>query len=267
MGYCANCDVVFQVPQPGPSELQEIYDRSYFNAWGEDVSPAEYWQMKLALARHILARVGDGLIGRKALDIGCATGAGLTALAEYGMEPHGIEVNAYAVEAARKRVPGAQVVHGALDDAPFADGVFSLVVLSDVIEHFPDPWPCMARISRLLAPGARLAVVTPDVSAPSARLFGRSWPHFKREHLVMFTRGSLRRLLEDAGLTVKSVGSLAKPLTLAYAERVLAAYGNVFLSGGARLLGRVLPTRLRHAILPVPMGEILAIAEKPLTPE
>jgi len=53
---------------------------------------------------------------------------------------------------------------------PFADGSFDLVTLNYVVEHIEDVHETFAEISRVLVPGGRLVILTPNVKSYYVRL-------------------------------------------------------------------------------------------------
>ncbi len=76
---------------------------------------------------------------------------------------------------------------------PFEDGEFDTVVLSDVLEHIPEPWRLVHEIRRILAPGGHALVNVPF-------LYGiHETPH----DYYRFTGFALRRFAAEAGLAVK----------------------------------------------------------------
>lgn len=261
--------MVLQSSPPDGEELGRIYGADYYASWGGgaddhegDAAVRPYWSLKKALAHALLDRLGP-LPNGHALDVGCATGAFLEALAERGCTPWGVDVNSHAVRAAKARVPAATVRAGNLSDLLGDAPPFGAAILSDVIEHLHDPAAELATLHRLLAPGARIVVLTPDIGSLSARLMGRHWPHIKREHLCYFTRRSLSDCLARAGFTGIRVTASRKPLTLAYAVRQLTVYPQPVLSPAARMLGRLLPRPVLDTLIRLPMGEMLATAQKP----
>jgi len=78
-------------------------------------------------------------------------------------------------------------------------GSLDLVVSQNVLEHIADDGAAMAAMAAALAPGGRLVALVPA----HPRLFGaldRGYGHHRR-----YTRSSLRRLVEDAGLEATDV--------------------------------------------------------------
>ena len=78
---------------------------------------------------------------------------------------------------------------------PFADGSFSHVMTSEVLEHVPDPKAFMAEVARVIAPGGSLVLTVPW----SARL------HHLPHDFHRFTRFALATLVESNGLQVQHI--------------------------------------------------------------
>ena len=70
------------------------------------------------------------------LEVGCNVGNQLLLLEQSGYDNlYGIEVQSYAVERARKRVPGACIAEGSALNIAFPDEYFDLVFTSGVLIH------------------------------------------------------------------------------------------------------------------------------------
>jgi pseudaminic acid biosynthesis-associated methylase len=70
------------------------------------------------------------------LEVGCNIGNQLLCLQRIGFENlYGIEPQEYAVEMAKRRAKGIQIMRGNIFDIPFKDGYFDLVFTSGVLIH------------------------------------------------------------------------------------------------------------------------------------
>ena len=93
------------------------------------------------------------------LDAGCGTGRNLVEFGRLGTA-EGIDVSPQAVDFCRSR--GLEGVRqGALEELPFEDGRFDLLLATDVIEHLDDDRPALLELRRVARPGARLVVTVP----------------------------------------------------------------------------------------------------------
>jgi 2-polyprenyl-3-methyl-5-hydroxy-6-metoxy-1,4-benzoquinol methylase len=134
----------------------------------------------------------------RALDVGCATGALLDVLRAQGWEPQGAEICAPAAEYGRLRYR-LPIHSGSLESARFPDGRFELVHASHLIEHLNEPGAFLDEVARVLAPDGLLVLTTPNVSSFQARYFGPAWRSAINDHLYLFSRRSLERLLVAHG--------------------------------------------------------------------
>jgi ubiquinone/menaquinone biosynthesis C-methylase UbiE len=160
---------------------------------------------------HLRAFVRSLGHAERALDLGCGDGR-LTAELDAG-ELSAADVSRVALERARRRLPDARLAE--LDpDAllPFDDGAFDLVLCAETIEHVRDVQLLLSESRRVLRPGGTLALTT-----PASRTLVRP-PDPLSPHLHLFTRRSLRRLLDALGFEVRSLERRAGTL-LARATR------------------------------------------------
>ena len=69
-----------------------------------------------------------------------------------------------------------------LDDIPKSDDTYDAVVLTQFLEHVPDPWTVMKEIKRVLKPNGRLLLSVP-LTAP---LHGEPWHFYHFTHYALF---------------------------------------------------------------------------------
>lgn len=144
--------------------------------------------------------------GDKVLDVGCGTGTlTMTAMAQvasYG-EVHGIDAAPEMIEAARRKAAkaGAEVSFqvGLIENIPFPDNSFDIVLSSLMLHHLPGEdlkRLGFSEICRVLKPGGRfLAVDYEPLSNPFLRvLFG-----VLTIHGVRSTFSGLPAMMEEAG--------------------------------------------------------------------
>jgi len=173
----------------------EGYSREYYLQRGNAMFQAE--------ARHLLAacRLENG---SRLLEVGCGGGGLLQsriAMATAGLTA-GVDVNGAALSLARPLAPGAAL---ALADAaclPFAGGCFEAVVAQHVIEHFEHPDVVLQEWSRVLAPGGRVVVATPNALYPDPALFDDA------THRKIYTLDGLKALFTRNGFDIEHAYSL-----------------------------------------------------------
>jgi SAM-dependent methyltransferase len=148
-------------------------------------------------ARFWLHDLGPGE-GRRLLEVGCGSGARLADLERAGWVVEGQDVDDAAVATARAR--GLHVHAGKVEEIDLPMAAYDVVLMSHVLEHLHRPVEVLRRCRALLRPGGRLVLSTPNVSSLGHRLYGPSWIHLDPpRHLVVHGRGSLERVLRQAG--------------------------------------------------------------------
>jgi SAM-dependent methyltransferase len=181
----------------------------------EDAEPPDWELRRSFLLDHL--RPGD-----RALDLGSGEGAFTAVMAEAGAQAVGVEVAQAALARARARHPQLDFrlapIEGPL---PFADNGFELVWSSEVIEHVADTARWLSEVRRVLVPGGRLLLTTPAHGRLRVALGGiERFSEPLGDHLHLYTRASLRSLLDEFGFGEVSVRAAAGPPLL---RRVLLA--------------------------------------------
>ncbi len=138
------------------------------------------------------------------LDIGCGNGEALQNMADLGWQVRGVDFDPIAVQIAQKK--GLEVRLGKLAAQDYPSAFFDAITMSHVIEHVHDPLSLLGECRRILKPGGRLVVVTPNSRSWGHQRFRANWMHLDPpRHLHVFNEQSLRRLIETAGFRVVSL--------------------------------------------------------------
>ena len=104
------------------------------------------------------------LAGMRIVDVGCNHGYGSRILAGSAGAVVGVDLSPKAIELARELNHSANLSFE-LSDAgrmPFADASFDAAVSFQVIEHIEDPRPYLREIRRVLKPGGKVILTTPN---------------------------------------------------------------------------------------------------------
>jgi SAM-dependent methyltransferase len=143
---------------------------------------------------HLLRWATRGVApGARVLDVGAASGLLVREASAQGFRAVGVEPSRPL--AARARAEGIEVYDGVLPNAALGQEPFAFVALVDVIEHVDDPLALLRECARVLAPGGRVLIVTPDRRSVAARLLGRRWWHRRLAHVGYFDRRTLTEAL------------------------------------------------------------------------
>jgi SAM-dependent methyltransferase len=243
------------------AEIERLYSDGYAAERGHGEDPAVEEAKRRTFRRWLPEPPHAG--GRRLLDVGCSTGAALEVARGLGWEIHGIDLAAESIEAARARLPGADLRAGDPARAGFPPESFQAITLFDVLEHFPDPRAALEEIHGLLVPGGALVGITPDAGSLSARLLGSRWFHFIEEHLYYFDRRNIRRLLEESGFDEVRIRGARKCISLEMAYRHFRIHPDLGGAGLARALLGPIPPRLRRLSLWIPCGQLGFSARRP----
>ena len=158
------------------------------------------------------------------LEIGCGAGNLLLQAAVRGSYPVALDLARQALTFVRSRLREAQSGLEAPRDfmclqsvgelLPLADRSFECILLSEVIEHLEAPQVSIKEAARVLRPGGRLLVTTPN--------YRSLWPLMERvvdllnmapkmageQHISRFHPASLKQLLIKAGLHIEYFGTI-----------------------------------------------------------
>ena len=133
--------------------------------------------------------------GGRALDAGCGPGGNGAWLAEH-KNVFGLDISAHALRYVQERRPQLPV-RGSIQELPFADAVFDVVVEITVLCSVPDDRATVLELARVLAPGGVLLLMEPAFDA--LRRAHDATVHAQRR----YRRRDLTQLVVDAGLVVQ----------------------------------------------------------------
>jgi SAM-dependent methyltransferase len=162
--------------------------------------------------KHRLMNYHDFFINRitsedRVLDIGCGIGAVAYDVAkDTGASVLGIDIHEGNIATAKERYqhPGLEFrVGDALETLP--EGIYSLVILSNVLEHLPGRPAFLRRVQEAIRP-ARILIRVPlferDWRVPLKKELGVEW-RLDDTHEIEYTLESFAREMQEAGLTIK----------------------------------------------------------------
>ena len=136
--------------------------------------------------------------GGRLLDVGAGSGWLVEHLCALGWRAEGLDFDPQSVAAARAR--GLVMHAGSLPAQAFPAASFDAVTMSHSIEHVHDPVGWLAEVLRILKPGGRLALATPNTRSFGHRVFGAHWFALDPpRHLHLFNAGAMTLALKAAG--------------------------------------------------------------------
>ena len=140
--------------------------------------------------------------GGRVLDVGCGAGQVVGRLTEAGFEAHGVDVSEPNIAKARRFSERCQFYDG--KHLPFPDRHFASVGALNVLEHVEAPEAFIVELVRVLEPGGRIVVSSPNFF----RVFGFRDYHVKMRGVGNKFRNWLRlrekrRQMRNAPATVR----------------------------------------------------------------
>ncbi len=200
---CPDCDHCFTDLRS--IDIPEQYEKGYFEKEHRNWFLHPNLSLYEKLSQIILKHKGDSSV----LDIGCGNGNFLRYLRGKGGSLHltGIDVSP------NQPVAGIQYLHGDFFNENF-DRQFDVLVSLAVIEHIPDVGAFAKRLRELCAPNGLVINMTVDersviyAAAQTLMRLGYSVPLkrlYSKHHVNHFTSSSLKRLLEQQGISTLQV--------------------------------------------------------------
>lgn len=237
----ANCGTAWLDPRPVLEDLGEAYTNYYTHSSGPAAAPRLHWDDRLfrwlrtgylagryrhrrgecstvrrwlgkllTLHPDLASRVDleafylDPVPGGRFLEIGCGSGDHLAAMRDLGWQVQGVDADPAAVQAAQRR--GLPVQCGTVQQLDAPPASFDAIGLCHVIEHVDDPIEVLMACRKLLVPGGRLVLVTPNIASFGHARFGRHWLALDPpRHLRLYTCASLQATVQAAGFVESTV--------------------------------------------------------------
>jgi 2-polyprenyl-3-methyl-5-hydroxy-6-metoxy-1,4-benzoquinol methylase len=134
------------------------------------------------------------------LDFGCGNGDLIEYLLARGVDAEGLELDVARIRNALKRpVEDRVTLYEGGRRLPFADNAFDSIVSTEVIEHVPGMADYVPELARILKPGGRLAVTTPDITSIPSSFPANCvpWHLLEATHINFFTPRSLEALFSS----------------------------------------------------------------------
>jgi SAM-dependent methyltransferase len=167
------------------------------------------------------------------LEAGCGEGYGAGLLTGWASTVIGLDYDELTARHVARTYPEVHTVRGNLAGLPLADGSVDVVANLQVIEHLWDQEGFLAECHRVLRPGGRLLVTTPNRITFSP---GRDTP-LNPFHTRELAADELTELLVDAGFAVELMAGLRhgpqlRDLDARFGGSIIEAQVAVVVSGG-----------------------------------
>lgn len=234
---CVNCGLVYLDPCPTIEDINKTYTTAYAGrkklTLSQKLTPigklkrlvkagffasaygykkgVPLWQRILALPVYLSPywreQLAFGVMdlpfkkGGRLLDIGCGIGGFLEQMSDLGWETEGLDTDPKVVQICRSS--GLAVREGTLESQDYPDDYFDAVTMKHVIEHIHDPISLLKECKRILKPGGKLVILTPNFESLGHKIFRSQWLGLDvSRHLVLFTANTLSEAIQKGGLKV-----------------------------------------------------------------
>jgi 2-polyprenyl-3-methyl-5-hydroxy-6-metoxy-1,4-benzoquinol methylase len=205
------------------AQVRALYEHDLREIWDPRIAP-QVWNQHHNQLETCLSVVGAAM-GLRILDVGCAQGTLALLLGERGHEVWAVDIRQEFLDYAASRHERGRVhfVRGDALDLQFAEQ-FDVIFANQVVEHIVYPGRLFASARRLLTPGGRLVVTTPNYdyvknALPSFCDLGDASQHAWRQHsadgdghFFAYRGRELRALLHEAGFRSVHVGCFETPI-------------------------------------------------------
>jgi len=207
---------------------------------------AEQWGRFAEPARAVLAEVTGIGPGMRVLDIGCGSGEMCALAAARGAEVAGIDAAEGMIEIARRRLPGADLRVGPMEQLPWEDDRFDVATAVNALQFAADFVDALAEAARVVRPGGSVAVC--------------NWGRMQDRELFVVMRalrdgpsaagseigepGGLEALARRAGLEPAQAGDVEVPYAPPDQETLEQAFLNDAAFGALQRIGEAETRRL-----------------------
>ncbi len=231
---CPACTCRFKQYVPTTKLLALIYNSNYVHF--APATPATTASTSDSVAIHSrLNRIQQCKPGTKnlaVLDIGCGRGDMVAHYRQRGWQGFGIDP--FTPQSMLASELGAYLVQAEIAQAKahFAGESFDVATAWYVFEHLNDPVAVARHAYDMLKPGGSLLLLVPYADSWAANRYGGAWMETTLiEHIVFYTKTSLKRLAAEAGFTGPIAFRVAgRPFPIGKVEPTLQQQGIAHLA-------------------------------------
>ena len=211
---CSRCGLIYSNPILPLDTIYRLYRESPF---------IQEMQLK-SMVRDYQDQVKDllPLLNHhdRLLEIGCSSGFFLKAALKLGFkEVWGVEPGEEAVRRADPSI-SPHIVNALFRGDLFPAESFDLICCFQVLDHLLDPNAVLRDVFTLLRPGGMVLLLNHDIRSWFPRLLGERCPMYDIEHIYLFDRNTVARLLENNGFDIVHIRNTSNSYTLGYAVKM-----------------------------------------------
>lgn len=205
---CDECGATFSNPFPtetviskGNSALVKHYESK--KTFEDDFKDARQAYLRGRLLAQRLMRIRKK--GRL-LDLGCYSGFLLLGVKEHSdWEVEGLEISDTLSQFIQNKL-GITCHNGTLESLKLKENQYDFILCHDLIEHIHQPNEFLLQINRILAPGGKIEIITPnaiqDFAFPKRAYEQKQTFTMLLNHIMMFSPKALSTALKSAHLKI-----------------------------------------------------------------
>jgi ubiquinone/menaquinone biosynthesis C-methylase UbiE len=139
------------------------------------------------------------------LDVACGTGMVACAFAEIAKHVSGIDLTSAMLEQAKllaqhRNLSNLSWYQGDIEELPFSDDSFSVVLSRYAFHHFLNPGSVIREMSRVCHPGGKIMIIDAILPPEKIDAYNRFEKLFDPSHNRALTMEEMQRLVENADL-------------------------------------------------------------------
>jgi SAM-dependent methyltransferase len=211
---CGRCGLVYSNPILPPEAIHQLYRQSSFIQETQLEGMARDYEAEVRAILPLLERKD------RVLEIGCSSGFFLKAALALGFtDVFGVEPGVESVERADPSIQ-PRIVNALFRADLFPPETFDLVCCFQVLDHLLEPNTVLRDVFRLLRPGGMVLFLNHDIKSWLPRLLGERCPMYDIEHIFLFDKKTVTRLLRKNGFEAVAARNTANSYTLGYALKM-----------------------------------------------
>ena len=212
---CLNCDLVYVTVPPDKLKLSEAYHTADYDSSEEAIDAAETY------IDHINEVVSKLNSKSKILEIGSGSGDFLYNLKKKGFTNlTGIEPSISAINSAHPEIK-SHLQEGIFQVDNFQEMKYDLVCCFMTLEHVYDPREISESVNKILKKGGYFVMVVHNYRSLVNRILGKKSPIIDIEHMQLFSKKSIRLLLNKTNYNDIKINDFSNLYSINYWVRLL----------------------------------------------
>jgi len=249
---CNKCGLIYANPIFNDDYILRLYrDSVFINEVQVELTAEDYLdQLKIATV----------FIDNKCnlLEIGCGNGCFLKKAKEFGFKNvYGVEPCKDSVEQADQEIKG-NIINDVFKEGLHKDNFFNLVCVIHVFDHLIDPNDVLKNIYRVTKESGHILVISHNVKFILTKILGERSPMYDIEHIYLFDKTTIRKLLEKNGFRVIYVKNMMSRYTIGHILKMFPFPGSIktFLLKACNFL------KIADKAIKINGGNMVALAQK-----